>query len=331
MRLVNDHVRVTVPATSANLGPGYDCLGICLGLRDTVDLWATTGRTRVEVSGCGAGEVPTGSDNLVAAAAHHTLDVLGAPQVGLHLRCVNRIPHGAGLGSSAAAIVAGIELARGLAGTEALSDDDVLQLATQMEGHPDNVAPAIYGGATVAWISSSGPATVEASGELASASPRRAQLAVGDEQFGRAQVVRISPPNTLACTVLIPKFRVSTKRARQALPLEVPHEDGAFNVARASLLTLVLAGLAPTSHLLDATADALHQDYRRAVMPATMALIDLLREEGLPAVISGAGPSVLVLAELPEHLVTPAREAGWRVESLALESTGAQWRASRLT
>lgn len=377
MRLVNDHVRVSVPATSANLGPGYDCLGLALGLRDTADLWATTGATRVEVVGVGAGEVPTGANNLVAAAAHHTLDVLGTSQVGLHIRCVNRIPHGSGLGSSAAAIVAGVELARGLVGPQCLTDTDVLQLATDLEGHPDNVAPAIFGGVTLAWMGrryapaddfdqpgaplgdsdgqaqngqtddeaqevTRGEANARPVGTASSMiaqsepalEPRKTPpgqvFDQGPERDLQAQVVRMQAPKDLVCTVLVPKFRVRTEQARAALPLEVPHEEAAFNVARASLLALILAGAAPLEHLWDATADALHQDYRRPVMPATMALVDLLRDQGYPAVISGAGPTVLVLAELPRELVHQARQAGWQVERLPVESAGAQLRVSRL-
>ncbi len=376
MRLVNDHVRVTVPATSANLGPGYDCMGLALGLRDTADLWATTGPTRVEVTGVGAGEVPTGSNNLVAAAAHHTLDVLGTSQVGLHISCVNRIPHGSGLGSSAAAIVAGIQLARGLVGPQCLTDADVLQLATEMEGHPDNVAPAIFGGVTLAWMGSAprpgsdedgvgpdscgdagsggpqedceeeepltqGPAQTGESEISSFIADRHCALALsrtgarevfdqGPQRDQVARVARLGTADGLACTVLVPKFRVSTEQARRALPMEVPHEEAAFNVARASLLALILAGVAPRAHLMDATADALHQDYRRPVMPATMALVDLLRDQGYPAVISGAGPSVLVLDALPLALVEEARAAGWQVERLPLESSGAKLRVSRL-
>ncbi|MDO5721603.1 MAG: homoserine kinase [Actinomycetaceae bacterium] len=303
MRLINDHVVVTVPATSANLGPGYDSLGIALDLVDRAELWAIAGETYVEVSGVGKNEVPTDSTNLVAQAARQALDYLGAPQVGLHIKCRNRIPHRSGLGSSAAAIVSGIMLARGLAGEDSLSSEEVLQLATQIEGHPDNVAPAVYGGATVAWL---------------------------EKETNKAKSLALTPPTELKCTVLTPPTGVQTSQARKVLPMQVPHWDAAFNVGRASALSLILAGVAPLEHLLDATEDELHQEYRRQVMPATMELVDYLRDQGLPAVISGAGPSVLVLDQLSVELIEQAQGAQWQVRVLDVHKEGATLRARRL-
>src|SRR5450830_563387 len=152
MRLGHDHARVRVPATSANLGPGFDALGLALALHDDLDVRALgSAEVVVEVTGEGAGEVPLGEDHLVVRALRLALDHVGAPQTGLHLTCTNRIPHGRGLGSSAAAVVAGILAARALvADPEALDAEVALHLATELEGHPDNAAPAILGGATVA-------------------------------------------------------------------------------------------------------------------------------------------------------------------------------------
>ncbi|MBN9325965.1 MAG: homoserine kinase, partial [Cellulomonas sp.] len=158
MRLAADRVHVRVPATSANLGPGFDALGVALSLHDELEVRAvgSPGAT-VEVSGEGAGQVPDDEKHLVVRAVRLALDHVGASQVGLHLVCHNRIPHGRGLGSSAAAVVAGILAARGLiSDPDALDDDTCLALATQMEGHPDNAAPALLGGATVAWSDDSG-------------------------------------------------------------------------------------------------------------------------------------------------------------------------------
>src|SRR5690625_5155473 len=149
---MRDEASVQVPATSANLGPGFDAFGSAVGLHEQVHVRATTGATSVHVTGAGAGEVPDGEDHLVVRAIRVALDHVGAPQAGLERRCQNTIPHGRGLGSSAAAVVAGLVAARGLISEpEALDDAMVLQLATEFEGHPDNAAPALHGGATIAW------------------------------------------------------------------------------------------------------------------------------------------------------------------------------------
>jgi len=273
VRLGADRVRVTVPATSANLGPGYDSLGLALDLRDELEVFAlASDEVQVEVVGEGAGEVPTDARHLVARAVRIGLDHVGAPEVGLRLVCRNVIPHGRGLGSSAAAVVAGLFAARGLIGDPTLLDDDVvLDLATQIEGHPDNAAPAILGGATVAWSVSSAAA---ADGAVARAA--RFDVAEGIEPL-----------------VLVPQERLSTHRARGVLPTVVPHEDAAFNAARSALLVAALGGRPEL--LLEATADRLHQGYRAEVMRASADLVGALRGAGLAAVVSGAGPTVLVL------------------------------------
>lgn len=268
MRLTADHVRVTVPATAGNLGPGFDALGMALGVADEVEVRAlATGDVTIEVEGEGAGNLPEGEDHLVVRALREALDYVKAPQVGLHVRCVNRIPHGRGLGSSAAAVVAGITAARSMiAEPEALSAAVALKLATEFEGHPDNAAPAIYGGATVAWQDADG----------AHASPL--MIAEGIET-----------------AVLIPGSVLPTKQARSVLPAQVPHVDAAFNVGRAALLVNALAGR--PEDLFAATEDRLHQAYRADVMTAAIEMMERLRSQGLAAVVSGAGPSVLVLGE----------------------------------
>jgi homoserine kinase len=264
VRLLADRVRVRVPATSANLGPGFDALGVALALHDelVVRAVASPGVT-VSVTGEGAGQVPDDERHLVVQAVRLALDHVGAPQAGLVLECHNAIPHGRGLGSSAAAAVAGIAAARGLL--------SVLALATQMEGHPDNAAPAVLGGATVAWTSSSGVVGA-------------ASLAVHPD------VVPV---------VMIPPTHLSTKAARGVLPERVPHRDAAHQAGRAALLVEAL-GRRPEL-LLDATEDRLHQEYRRAVMPDSLALVDALRARGVAAVVSGAGPTVLALARRLPH------------------------------
>ena len=240
MRLGADHVRVRVPATSANLGPGFDAFGIALGLvRRARGAGARPRRaSRVEVTGEGAGQVPDDEQHLVVSSLRAALDQVGASQTGLHLVCHNRIPHGRGLGSSAAAVVAGIVAARGLiAEPEALSDDVAIDLAARIEGHPDNAAPAVLGGATLAWSDD---------GRF-----RAIDLAVARRPSPRS---RSCPPNHL-----------STKAARGVLPATVPHADAAFQAGRAALLVEAL-GRRPEL-LLTATQDRLHQEYRRSVMP----------------------------------------------------------------
>ncbi|MDQ0424262.1 homoserine kinase [Cellulomonas iranensis] len=318
MRLRAAHVRVRVPATSANLGPGFDALGVALGLHDEIDVRALgTPDVRVEVTGEGAGEVPDGEDHLVVRALRAALDHVGAPQTGLHLVCRNRVPHGRGLGSSAAAVVAGILAARGLVADPAALDDDVaLALATRLEGHPDNAAPALLGGLTVAW-SDDAPA----GGVAATGLPpvRAARLAVHPD---------------VAPVAIVPPGHLSTHAARGVLPAQVPHADAAWQAGRAALLVEAL-GRRPDL-LLAATGDRLHQGYRRAVMPASLALVDALRARGVAAVVSGAGPTVLALARRAgERHGTEGTDAdaavadafggvmaGWRVLPLPVDATG---------
>lgn len=302
MRLRADRVRVRVPATSANLGPGFDALGLALSLHDDVEVRALgSPEVVVEVTGEGAGEVPDDERHLVVQALRTALDHVGAPQSGVHLVCHNRIPHGRGLGSSAAAVVAGIAAARGLVSEpEALSDDVALALATQMEGHPDNAAPAIHGGATVAWSTAAG--------------------------VGVAPLV-VHPD--VAPVAIVPANRLSTSSARGVLPSTVPHADAAFQAGRAALLVEAL-GRRPDL-LLDATADRLHQEYRRRVMPHSLALVDALRAAGVAAVVSGAGPTVLALArrtadgtDADAAIVTAFGPTlgGWRVLPLPVDAEG---------
>lgn len=316
MRLRADHVRVRVPATSANLGPGFDALGLALGLHDELEVRALgSPGVQVDVTGEGAGQVPDDEQHLVVRALRTALDHVGAPQAGLHLTCRNRIPHGRGLGSSAAAVVAGLVAARALVSEPGVLDDDaVLQLATAMEGHPDNAAPALLGGATVAWT--------QDAPDGAPASVRAAALAVHPD------VVPVA---------VVPSVHLSTRTARGVLPATVPHVDAAFQASRAALLVEAL-GRRPDL-LLPATQDRLHQQYRRSVMPDSLALVDALRAAGVAAVVSGAGPTVLALARRTGTGAdgTPTTDAdqalaaafggvmaGWRILALPVDVTGAR-------
>ncbi|NES17137.1 MULTISPECIES: homoserine kinase [Micromonospora] len=298
MTFASGPVRVRVPATSANLGPGFDALGLALGLYDDVAAEVTTGGVRVVVSGEGAGELPDGDTHLVVTSMRAAFDVLGGQPRGLALECVNRIPQARGLGSSSAAIVAGVLLARALVadGAARLDDAAALRLASEIEGHPDNVAPCLLGGFTVAWTEPAGA--------------RAVSLAVADA---------VRP------TVFVPGERGLTAVARAALPATVPHAEAALTAGRAALLVHALT--AEPALLLPATVDRLHQDYRAAGMPATAALVAALREAGVAAVVSGAGPTVLALTEVPAGFETGT---DWQRWELPIDVSGARVARGRL-
>ncbi|MBV9379090.1 MAG: homoserine kinase [Streptosporangiaceae bacterium] len=274
----DEPVRVRVPATSANLGPGFDALGLALALHDEVEARITQAGVSIEVTGEGQELAGAGEKHLVLRAMRAAFGALGGGQPpGIALRCVNRIPHGRGLGSSAAAIVSGILAARALAGRRGVTgeaspggrpgadgDEAVLALATELEGHPDNVAACIHGGLTIAWLADGAP-----------------------------RAVRLSPLPGIVPVAVIAPAPVSTKMARGLLPPAVPHRDAALSAGRSALLVAALT--AEPGALLDATEDRLHQDYRAPAMPATSDLVRRLRKAGIPAVVSGAGPSVLAL------------------------------------
>ncbi|HTZ45675.1 MAG TPA: homoserine kinase [Jatrophihabitans sp.] len=284
-------VRVFAPATSANLGPGYDAFGLALGHYDEVTAAVTGAGLAIELAGTGAEELARDESHLVVRAMRACFDRLGEQPPGLRLRCVNAIPHGRGLGSSAAAIVSGIELARSLCvdGRQRLDDAGALALATELEGHPDNVAACLLGGLTVAWL-----------------------------QDGVGRAVRAEPAGVRP-VLFVPAEQSATKAARALLPARVPHADAAFNAGRAALLVLALTGRPEL--LLTATEDRLHQDYRAAGMPASAGLVAELRSHGVAAVISGAGSSVLALARPEQAEAVAARcPVGW--ECLVLAPAG---------
>ena len=311
--LVRGPVTVRVPATSANLGPGYDSLGLAVSLHDVLTASVLpSGALEVEVEGEGAATVPRDERHLVVRSLLAGFAALGVDvPPGLRLRCVNAVPHGRGLGSSSAAIVGGLALARALVvgGAELLPDDALFGLAARIEGHPDNVAPAVLGGLTVAWAERDGTgATFEAA--------------------------RLSVANGLRTVAFVPPDPLETAVARGLLPSDVPHADASFNTGRAALLVAALTGqVAGGRALLAGTADRLHQDYRAPVMPDSAALVRRLRAGGVPTFISGAGPTVLAL-QTPDPLggpPVPADEAlvslarppeGWRVLPLEVDPTG---------
>jgi len=292
---VGTRLRVTVPATSANLGPGFDALALALGLADDV-VAEVRGPAEpaltVEVTGEAAQEVPRDATHLIVRVLDRAAAHAGAARPPLRLRCTNRIPHGRGLGSSAAATVAGLLLARGLLAPD-LDDDAVLALATEVEGHPDNVAACLLGGLAIAW-----------SGE------------------GGVRAVRSEVAPDVRAAVLVPPDALPTERARGMLPSTVPHPDAAFTAGRAALLVEALTRRSDL--LLPATEDRLHQDYRAAAMPESARLIRALRAQGVAAVVSGAGPSVLVLAGGPVPDLTRWLPPGWRAVDAVVGDSGAQ-------
>ena len=297
--LVGRKVSVKVPATSANLGPGFDTLGMALSFYDELEVEAVAGTGAVvEVIGEGAGEVPTDESNLVVKSIAYVFEQAGVPLPGLKLRAHNIIPHGRGMGSSGAAVVSGIVAAKGLLeGVVDFTPERLLQLATDLEGHPDNVAPALFGGLTIAWEDAKGP--------------HHKKLIVHRG---------VSPLE------LVPNFKMSTATARALQPESVPHEDAVFNVSRSALL---VAALTQSPELLmAATEDRLHQDYRAEAMPEAGKVIALMRANNHAAVISGAGPSVLVLASDPAERMEAAKLAAenfpqWRALVLAVDFKGA--------
>jgi homoserine kinase len=294
-RFRTDPVRVTVPATSANLGPGFDALGLALSLQDELRAHVTPSGLQLDVAGEGA-DYPRDEGNLVVRAMRAGFDRLGGQPPGLALSCRNRIPHGRGLGSSAAAIVGGLVLAREMVadGTAALPDAELLALADELEGHPDNVAPALLGGLTIAW-----------------------------RQDGRAAALRLECDPRVRPVVLVPPFAASTEQARGLLPASVPHGDAARNAGRAALLVAALTG--HPDQLFAATDDRLHQHYRAAALGAGFELLSTLRSAGLPAVVSGAGPTLLVLARTEDEAARSRACAppGWTVPEVTVAARGA--------
>lgn len=283
-------IRVTVPATSANLGPGFDTLGIALAVHDELEFTTLNpGELEFDIRGVGSENIPRDESHLVIHSLRHSLNALGYELPGIRLRAHNVIPHGRGMGSSGAAIVAGVVAAAALIAPDRDVDrDELLSLATALEGHADNVAPCLFGGLTIAWMD-------------ANNHPHSKELMVH---------------RGVSVLVLVPEFALSTEVARSLQPEQVPHADAIFNLSRSALL---IAALTQSPELMfDATEDRLHQHYRASAMPETASLVAHLREAGFAAVVSGAGPSVLVLCEDP----------GARLEAAAIaERQPSTWQA----
>jgi homoserine kinase len=285
-------VTVEVPATSANLGPGFDCFGLALDWRERVNLSVIEQGYQIEVSGEGAAELPRDESHLIIRSALVGLADLGVRAPGLWLGCRNTIPHGRGLGSSSAAIVAGLMAAAALARAD-VTRDWLLGHANAIEGHPDNVAAAVHGGFVLAYESRTG-----------------IRVAQG----------QIHP--SIGAALFIAQTSLATEAARGLLPEEIPHVDAAANSGRAALLVHAMA--AEPELLYDATYDWLHQGYRGIAMPRSYELMKSLREQGFAAMISGAGPSVLVLGRVPDLTVLQDQKvAGFGVRLSGIGSAAA--------
>lgn len=303
-------VTVRVPATSANLGPGFDSLGLALGLYDTLTVETLSDAELLfELSGEGADSLPRDSTHLTVRCIDQALGKAGFARTGLRIVADNVIPHGRGLGSSAAAIVAALTAADQLLPEHAqVGKQGIFQQASELEGHPDNVAPALYGGLAISW-----------------------------QEADSYQSAKVQVHQGVLPVVAVPGHQLSTEVARELLPSSVSHQSAAANSGRAALLIHALAH-AP-EFLFPATEDYLHQGYRAQAMVQSARLLAALRAAGLPAVISGAGPTVLTLAgsqqeaELVQQLAAAQRaemsenfsqETTWRVQQLEIDLEGAK-------
>lgn len=295
-----------MPASSANLGPGFDTLGIALGIYDDISAVVGEPGLRISVSGEGAQGVPLDDAHLVVLAIKRGLQAAGVAVSGLDVQCRNSIPHSRGLGSSASAVVGGLAVATGLVraagvGTP-LSTEDLIQLSSEFEGHPDNASASVLGGPVVSWSQASSDSLGDE------------RNTPGVEYFARA----LSVHSEIRAFVMIPAVESSTAVTRALLPDAVARTDAVFNVSRAALAVVALT--TEPKLLMAATQDRLHQDYRAPLMPATAALVQWLRERDVPATVSGAGPTVLALsaADMPPQTKDKAAELGFVLDEVEI-------------
>jgi len=295
-------VQLQVPATSANLGPGFDSLGLALGMHDryVAQILDDPGLD-IDITGEGADVLPRTDKNLLVKAMYKGFKFLGGEPKGVAIRALNVIPHGRGLGSSASAIVGGLMLARSLVltGEEKMSNEDLLNLANEMEGHPDNVAAALFGSATIAWT---------------------------EDQRGKniARAVQLQVDPRISAIAFIPEGAVATSKARKLLPETIVHADAAANTTRGELLVHALTSRPDL--LFIATEDFIHQKFRQEAMPKSFALLNKLRGAGVAAFISGAGPTVLALHNGDANEITELQRAAgsvFEVQALSICTTGA--------
>ena len=292
-----------VAASSANLGPGFDSLGLALSLYDEIVVETTESDLTVEVAGEGAGLVPLDSNHLVVRAIQHGLRAVGVAAAGLKVRCSNSIPQSRGLGSSAAAVVGGLAAVNGLvaqADSKPMTEAELIQRASEFEGHPDNASASVLGGAVVSWMSTG------------ATGPRYA-----------AAALRMHPDIHLFPA--IPEQKSLTAETRVLLPRSVSHADARFNVSRAALLVVALTERPDL--LMEATEDTLHQPHRAMAMRASAEYLNMLRRYDIAAVLSGAGPAVIALSnkpELPAEALDFGAANGFTVSEMSV-GDGVRW------
>lgn len=290
---VGTRARVRVPGSSANLGPGFDTLGLALGIYDIVEVEVTPSGLEVEIYGEGAEDLPRDASHLVIKAIRTALKAAGARVPGLKVTCTNDIPQSRGLGSSASAAVAGVVAANTLAGNP-LNDDQVVQISSSFEGHPDNAAASVLGGAVVSWT----------------------DIPVDGVSQPKYRAVPIPVHESIRATAMVPDFHASTEAVRRVLPEQVTHIDARFNVSRVAVMTAALQN--HPDLLWEGTRDRLHQPYRADVLPVTAEWVNRLRNRGYAAYLSGAGPTIMVLHTDPVDLkiLDDARDSNLRVLEL---------------
>jgi homoserine kinase len=295
-------MQVQVPASSANLGPGFDAFGLALAMHDRyVAQVLDDSILDIDVTGEGADEVPLTDKNLLVKAMHKGFDFLGGRPKGLAIRALNVNPHGRGLGSSASAIIGGLVLARALVlnGEDHMNDIQLLSLATDMEGHPDNVSASLFGGATISWF------------EV-------------EKHKSSAHCIHLNVDPRIQSMAYIPAKSLATSKARKMLPDSIPFADAVRNTTNAALMSHALT--TRPDLLLTATEDFLHQSYRAEAMPDSFALVQKLRAAGIAAFISGAGPTVLALHTADQREVEELKMAagkGFVATPLEIASRGA--------
>lgn len=297
-------VSVAVPATIANLGPGFDALGVAVRMHLRIDIEPRRDTVEIMVEGEGAEHLPLDENNLVLRAMNRFFEHAGSRPAGYAVRVRNPIPLASGLGSSAAAVVGGLVVARALAGGRSLAQADMVALATELEGHPDNVMPALLGGMIVCYRSA------------------------GTSELRH---YRVEPSHRLVPVLVVPRAVLTTAQARRVLPADVSFADAQFTASRAALVVAAIAGGAGADVLADAMMDRLHEPHRLELMPETAAVHAELRRAGLPVALAGSGPSLLVVVPRPEaamraeqvRRVCRARRAGWRVFVSEWEPAGA--------
>jgi homoserine kinase len=295
-------VRVRVPATVANLGPGFDALGVAVRMHLDIEIEPRRDSVEIEVEGEGADQLAADETNLVVHCMNIFFDHVGRRPPGYAVRIRNPIPLGSGLGSSAAAVVGGLFAARAITG-RTVPQAEMVQMASEAEGHPDNVLPALLGGLVIAYGSES---------EV-------------------LRYYRIEPSDRLVPVLAVPGEGFPTATARKDLPTEVPFEDAQFTASRAALLVAAMISGAGADVLADAMSDRLHEPHRLQLMPESAAVHGELRDAGLPVAVAGAGPSLLIVVPRPEvamraeqiRRVCRDRRAGWRVFVSEWEYEGA--------